>query len=417
MSTHRRIDRRARRVDAPMVTTVGRGDVGEFLSESAADADFAPGSASSRRADRPPDEEPILIDDEGFKSEAAACAGDGSTKPSDAPTSPGLFVFLSEDHPPAPSNELSGRDEALDVDAPLPETAIVVSRVHARRWLSTSMTLIALSASFFVGVVLVTEVLDRMNRASFTSVGPSGSDVGSDAAPVALVTAPLAARPSVVATRPARYPSVVEPRVASFGPVPAPPSPAASLSAVRAPATERAPRQIEPVLLEASPVAPEAAPVVLATAPSRPSLGAPPVAPPPAAAPSAAAAVAAPTGAEAPVAPPPPRVPTEADQIGGVLTRYRGAFNALDPAAARGVWPSVDERALGRAFAGLAEQEVNFAQCAIEVAGVRAAAHCIGNARYVPKIGSRTPQTTTRQWRFDLQKIDDRWVIEAVEVR
>jgi hypothetical protein len=26
--------------------------------------------------------------------------------------------------------------------------------------------------------------------------------------------------------------------------------------------------------------------------------------------------------------------------------RYRGAFNTLDSAAARGVWPTVDERAL-----------------------------------------------------------------------
>ena len=107
----------------------------------------------------------------------------------------------------------------------------------------------------------------------------------------------------------------------------------------------------------------------------------------------------------------------EADQISGVLTLYRSAFNALDSAAARRVWPSVDERALDRAFAGLQQQDVAFENCQIDVAGVRAAARCNGVARYVPKVGSRNPQTLAREWKFALQKVDDRWVIDAVDAR
>ena len=47
----------------------------------------------------------------------------------------------------------------------------------------------------------------------------------------------------------------------------------------------------------------------------------------------------------------------------------------------------------------------------------RAAAKCRGSARYVPKVGSRSPQTAARQWDFRLQKVDDRWIIEGVATR
>lgn len=116
-------------------------------------------------------------------------------------------------------------------------------------------------------------------------------------------------------------------------------------------------------------------------------------------------------------APTPLTASNETDKIGGVLSRYRGAFNALDSSAARGVWPSVDAHALDRAFARLQEQEVAFDRCNIDVEGIRAAARCTGSARYVPKVGSRTSQTTAREWRFNLQKVDDRWVIEEVDAR
>ena len=61
---------------------------------------------------------------------------------------------------------------------------------------------------------------------------------------------------------------------------------------------------------------------------------------------------------------------SDANLIGGLLNRYRGAFSALDAAAARSVWPNVDHRALERAFAQLDEQAIAFDACQIDVDGV-----------------------------------------------
>jgi hypothetical protein len=108
---------------------------------------------------------------------------------------------------------------------------------------------------------------------------------------------------------------------------------------------------------------------------------------------------------------------TDTSQINGLLNRYRGAFNTLDAAAARSVWPTVDHRALDRAFAQLEQQEIAFDDCQIDVEGIRAAATCRGVARFVPKVGSRNSQAASRQWRFSLQKVDDGWIIDAVETR
>ena len=66
--------------------------------------------------------------------------------------------------------------------------------------------------------------------------------------------------------------------------------------------------------------------------------------------------------------------------------------------AARAVWPTVDAKALGRAFDQLQQQTLEFDECAIAVTGARAVASCGGNARYVPKVGNKSPRTEARQW-------------------
>jgi hypothetical protein len=103
--------------------------------------------------------------------------------------------------------------------------------------------------------------------------------------------------------------------------------------------------------------------------------------------------------------------------IEGVLGRYRAAFSGLDASAARAVWPTVDSRALGRAFDGLEEQALAFEACEIAVSERQAVASCGGSARYVPKVGNRRPQTESRHWKFSLRKVDDQWLIEAVDAR
>jgi hypothetical protein len=123
-----------------------------------------------------------------------------------------------------------------------------------------------------------------------------------------------------------------------------------------------------------------------------------------------------PAAAEAAAA---PAAPVRSDRlvIQQVLERYRDAFNALDPSAARAVWPTVDMRALGRAFDQLQTQEFALRACDIDVRGARAVASCAGTLRYVPKIGSRTARVEQRKWEFNLTATDDRWLIDRVVAR
>jgi hypothetical protein len=127
----------------------------------------------------------------------------------------------------------------------------------------------------------------------------------------------------------------------------------------------------------------------------------------------------APTAAATPIAAAPALSPiaTERMAVEGVLNNYREAFTLLDAGRAAVVWPSVDERALSRAFERLEQQEVTFDKCTITVIGPRADASCAGEVRYVPKVGSRGVNTEARQWKFILRKVRESWTIETVVAR
>jgi hypothetical protein len=113
----------------------------------------------------------------------------------------------------------------------------------------------------------------------------------------------------------------------------------------------------------------------------------------------------------------PPTNLAETGEIRTVLSRYRNAFSDLDSGAATAVWPTVDRKALGRAFERLEEQQLEFDNCQIAVDGPRAVASCEGSARYVPKVGNRTARTEARRWRFTLHRLDQGWLIEQVDSR
>ena len=108
-------------------------------------------------------------------------------------------------------------------------------------------------------------------------------------------------------------------------------------------------------------------------------------------------------------------VPGRQDEslVSSVLERYARAYDSLDASAAREVWPSVDERALARAFAGLESQQVSFDTCRIDVQGEIANASCRGLASYVGKVGNREPRTEPRQWTFELRRDGEAWKIET----
>jgi hypothetical protein len=99
------------------------------------------------------------------------------------------------------------------------------------------------------------------------------------------------------------------------------------------------------------------------------------------------------------------------------LYQYQRALSTLDSSAAQAVWPSVNVKALDRAFKQIEEQAIDLQGCDVGVSGARAEATCTGTASYVPKVGNRRPRLEERQWRFTLRQEDDQWLIERVDVR
>jgi hypothetical protein len=170
--------------------------------------------------------------------------------------------------------------------------------------------------------------------------------------------------------------------------------------------------------VEAAPPAPEAALTAVTPqplAPQPPVVGAPvpieerPARPAPRAVTSAPAAAAA-----APVVVP----PSDEQRIRAVLRSYQAAFEQFDPDAVQAVWPSVDAKALGRAFDGLSSQSIVFDRCDVNVAAATARAACHGGVEYVKRVGGGGTQSARRQWIFDLQKsADGAWRIQSLSSR
>jgi hypothetical protein len=109
---------------------------------------------------------------------------------------------------------------------------------------------------------------------------------------------------------------------------------------------------------------------------------------------------------------PRPTDPTPA--IRDVLHRYEAAYERLDASAAKDIWPTVDERALAKAFAGLASQTLRLEPCNIAVTGSSAVASCHGFATYVGRVGNKAGQVQRRDWTFELRKSTDNWQIRSV---
>ena len=235
----------------------------------------------------------------------------------------------------------------------------------------------------------------------------------------AIVTASLPGRPNDAGKRttalPTRRPNArgtVESKAVTRVPTPVDPAPTEAPSVERDAAVPTAPppRADLPLLATSpafsgrgvtlSPAPPPPAPVVSASAPPR-------VTPTPVPSPASAA--------------PPSALPAsslaESAAVRGVLNRYRGAFNALDARSVASFWPSVNTRTLDRAFAQLDEQEFTFGACDVSVAGARATATCSGQARYVPRVGSREARVEARHWTFNLRKLDGAWIIDRVTSR
>jgi hypothetical protein len=159
---------------------------------------------------------------------------------------------------------------------------------------------------------------------------------------------------------------------------------------------------------------PEPPPALAARVEAPPPAPAPTLTPTPA--PVAAAAKPEPLAKAAPSTPVPAALSDAANDEAGIqttLTRFRTAYSQLDASAARDVWPSVDARALERAFQSLKSQDLRFDSCTMTVTGARAQAACKGRAVYVPRIGDQSPRFSAREWNFELRKADERWTIAS----
>jgi hypothetical protein len=124
------------------------------------------------------------------------------------------------------------------------------------------------------------------------------------------------------------------------------------------------------------------------------------------------AAALSPAGAA--VVTPPAVTPNAA--IERTLKGYQAAFSRLDVAAVREVWPSVDGRALARAFDQLHSEDLTFDSCQVTVTGATAVAACGGTTEYVPKVGSKSPRVERNRWRISLLRSADQWVVTKVDV-
>jgi hypothetical protein len=132
------------------------------------------------------------------------------------------------------------------------------------------------------------------------------------------------------------------------------------------------------------------------------------------------------TPAVTPANPPTPAAPTPATEhspardervaIRAALSRYESAYNRLDVDAVRLVWPSLDQRALARAFDNLSSQRVALQDCNVDVSGNTARANCSGNASWIPKVGGGE-RSASRKWTFDLSESNGAWRITHVQAK
>jgi hypothetical protein len=138
------------------------------------------------------------------------------------------------------------------------------------------------------------------------------------------------------------------------------------------------------------------------------------VAAPMASAPEGDALVAASVAAARPVAA--PRYTPDAS-IRQLLQRYEDAYDHRDVQTAATLWPSLDQRALTRAFASLDRQDVSFDRCDIDASEERGSAVCVGTVRYVPSVGRGTEKEGRITWTFDLTRSGEDWRIAGLRAR
>jgi hypothetical protein len=100
-----------------------------------------------------------------------------------------------------------------------------------------------------------------------------------------------------------------------------------------------------------------------------------------------------------------------------LLDAYTGAFERRDVRATKALYPTVDGKALARAYEQITSQRLTLESCGITISGSTANARCRGSATFQPRIGTRPVQIASREWTFDFSKQDTSWRIVNTYVR
>jgi hypothetical protein len=108
---------------------------------------------------------------------------------------------------------------------------------------------------------------------------------------------------------------------------------------------------------------------------------------------------------------------TARDGITQAIKHLELAYEQRDATLAKAVWPTVNERALARAFEGLRSQTVTFDRCQMNVSDAAGEVECRGVTTYVPRVGAQNERRESRQWKFRVQKAADNWLITSVAAR
>jgi hypothetical protein len=93
------------------------------------------------------------------------------------------------------------------------------------------------------------------------------------------------------------------------------------------------------------------------------------------------------------------------------LERYQRAYRELDVPAAAALWPTVDARALRRAFASVHEQDLVFRSCDIATTPEAATVHCVGDLTYVRRLGDTTRRAERHTWTIQLLRSGREWSV------
>ena len=107
----------------------------------------------------------------------------------------------------------------------------------------------------------------------------------------------------------------------------------------------------------------------------------------------------------------------ESSALAQVLGHYEQAYDRLDATRAAVIWPSVNERALSRAFARLQTQDLDFGNCTFAVSTSDAAARCAGVLRYARRIGDTALKTEQHVWTIEFARAGETWQIVKISAQ